>query len=155
MSPPPWLTKIDNCAFSATKSRAVLDELERVGAVTKSDGRVRLMTRTYLPKGDKKMKLHIMGTDVGALIDTIGHNLRAEQGEAFLQRKVSYDNLPREALVPFRELSTAKAQILLDELDHYLAQHDRDATPEVKGTGRHTAGIGIYYFERQHDHENQ
>lgn len=130
-------------------ARAILDELERVGAVTQEDGRVQLVAKAYLPKGDEDMKLHILGTDVGSLIATIDHNLRNDQEQAYLQRKVFYDNLPQEALAQFRELSKAKAQTLLDELDHYLAQQDRDTNPERTGTGRHTAGVGIYYFERQ------
>lgn len=129
--------------------RAVLDELERVGAVAKDDQRVRLLTPGYLPEGDEQMKLHILGTDVSALIGTIEHNLQAEKGQAHLQRKVSYDNLPQEALPKFRDVSANMAQDLLNELDRYLAKQDRDTNPDAKGTGRHTAGVGIYYFERQ------
>lgn len=131
-------------------ARAVLDELERVCAVERiDDDRVRLKVLAYVPEGDGEMKLHILGTDVGALIDTIAHNLLADQGQAYLQRKVSYDNLPQDVLAKIRESSKAKAQTLLDDLDGYLARHDRDTNPAIKGTGRHTAGIGIYYFEKR------
>lgn len=130
--------------------RAMLDELERVEAVAKTDDDwVQLMTDGYLPTGDDEMKLHILGTDASELISTIEHNLDAEQGQAHFQHKVSYDNLPQEALAGFRKLSEAKAQYLLDELDRYLAQHDRDTNVAVEGTGRHTAGIGIFYFEKR------
>jgi hypothetical protein len=66
-----------------------------------------------------------------------------------LQRKVSYDNLPQEALAPFRRMATEKAQALLETLDQHLSLQDRDNRPEIGGTGRYKAGVGIYYFEEQ------
>lgn len=135
-------------------ARAVLDELERTRAVEKlGDGRVRLRVRAYLPTSDSQMKMHILGADVSQLIETIGHNLESVPARAHLQRKVSYDNLPREALASFRQLSSEKAQALLEELDAYLSKQDRDNNPEVQGSGRCTAGVGIYYFEESTDAE--
>jgi len=128
--------------------RAILDELIRVGAVERlADGRIGLMARAYIPGTDDADKLHILGTDVGDLISTIAHNLEPDEAGPFFQRKVSYDNLPDESLPAFRELSAQKAQSLLEELDQWLARHDRDVNPRVKGAGRNRAGLGIYYFE--------
>ncbi len=128
--------------------RATLDELIRVGAVKRlEDGRIRLLTRTYVAESSDADKLHIMGTDVAHLISTIDHNLKSDSRGPFFQRKVAYDNLPDDALPLFRQYSAKRAQKLLENLDHWLAQHDRDVTPAVEGTGRNNAGIGIYYFE--------
>jgi hypothetical protein len=134
--------------------RAVLDELIRVGAVERlEDGRVCLLVRAYVPESSAAEKLHILGTDVGHLISTIDHNLRADPSGLLFQRKVAYDNLPDEVLSDFRELSTKRAQALLEEFDKWLAQRDRDVTPSVKGTGRNRAGLGIYYFEEPYTEE--
>ncbi|MGD9327110.1 MAG: DUF6502 family protein [Desulfobacterales bacterium] len=128
--------------------RATLDELIRVGAVERlKDGRINLLTRTYIPAGSDTDKLHILGTDVTHLISTIDHNLRSDPSDPFFQRKVAYDNLPDEVLPVFRKYSAKKSQALLENLDRWLAQRDRDITPKVKGSGRNRAGIGIYYFE--------
>jgi hypothetical protein len=71
------------------------------------------------------------------------------------QRKVEYDNLPDEVLPQFRKVSAKRAQALLEKLDHWLAQRDRDVNPTVEGTGRNRAGVGVYYFEEPHsDEEN-
>ncbi len=129
-------------------ARAVLDELLRVGAVARADdGRIELLAHAYIPAGSEIDKLHILGTDAGALIATIDHNLTPEESLPFFQRKVAYDNLPDEALPQFRELSREKAQALLEQLNEWLAEHDRDTNPEAEGSGRNQAGIGIYYFE--------
>lgn len=134
--------------------RAILDELIRIGAVERlEDGRVGLLVRAYVPESSEADKLHILGTDVGYLISTIDHNLQADPMGPLFQRKVAYDNLPDEALPEFRELSAKRAQALLEILDRWLAQRDRDVTPTVRGTGRNRAGLGIYYFEEPYTEE--
>lgn len=136
-------------------SRAVLDELLRVKAVELVDGNVRLLTNAYVPAEGEDEKLHILGTDVALLINTIDYNLENSQENPYFQRKVAYDNLPEEVLPLLRELSREKAQALLEELDRHLVKHDRDSNPEVTGSGRKRAGLGIYYFEEDVVEKNQ
>ena len=128
-------------------ARAILDELIRVKAVELDDHSVKLLTHGYVPSDGEEEKLHILGTDVALLINTIDHNLEETQEKPHFQRKVAYDNLPEEILPQLRELSYEKAQALLEELDRHLVKHDRDSNPDVKGSGRKRAGLGIYYFE--------
>src|SRR5690349_6982395 len=128
--------------------RAVLDELLRVGVVEKvDDSGIRLKTRAYVPESGDADKLNILGTDVSDLVSTIDHNLRHGSEDTFFQRKVMYDNVPVEALQEFRRLSGSQAQSLLERLDKWLAQHDRDTHSGTAGTGQVRTGIGIYYFE--------
>lgn len=136
--------------------RATLDELIRVGAVKRlEDGNICLLTRTYVPAHSDADKLHILGTDVALLISTIDHNLNPGESSPFFQRKVAYDNLPDEILPEFRKHSAKKAQLYLENLDRWLSKHDRDDTPQVKGSGRNQAGIGIYYFEEPYPIEEE
>lgn len=131
--------------------RAVLDELLRVECIARlENGSIRLLTRAYLPGVEEGEKLGILGTDVRDLIATIDHNL-APQGVRFFQRKVEYNNLPQEFMERLRALSGEQGQYLLEELDRWLAEHDRDSNPAVEGTGRKRAGLGIYYFEEDFD----
>ena len=135
-------------------ARAVLDELLRVGVVEHlEDGRIRLLSRAYVPRTSDLDKLEILGADVSDLIYTIDHNLQHGADDPFFQRKVMYDNLPVEAIGAFRTLSAEQAQVLLEKMDQWLSKHDRDVSPSVEGTGRMRAGIGIYYF--QEDFEKQ
>lgn len=134
--------------------RAILDELIRIGAMERlDDSRLHLLAQAYVPESSKADKLNILGTDVGLLISTIGHNLKADPTDSLFQRKVAYDNLPDEILPAFRKLSARKAQDLLEKLDRWLAQRDRDMTPTVKGKGRSQAGLGVYYFEEPYSNE--
>jgi len=130
-------------------ARAVLDELLRVGAVARdpADGRIRLLARAYVPRTSDRDKVAILGSDVADLVETIDHNMRRGETDPRFQRKVMYDNLPAEAIPEFRRLSGARAQDLLEFLDRWLSEQDRDTNPSRRGSGRMRAGIGIYYFE--------
>jgi Family of unknown function (DUF6502) len=138
-------------------ARAVLDELLSSGAVERvSENQVRLITHAFIPFTKESDKIQILGTDVRDLISTIEHNLHSNPSESFIQRKVSYDNLPAELLPEARAQAAQKGQSLLEELDRLLSMHDRDMNPSAGGTGRKRAVIGIYYFEedaKEHDKE--
>jgi len=130
--------------------RAIADELARVGAIElRPEGTVRLLTRAYVPRGDQAEKIAILGSDVADLIRSIDHNLTCAPGEAYFQRRVSYDNIPREALPVLTGKLARKAQACLESLDRVLAAADRDRNPGVKGSGRVRSGVGIYYFEER------
>lgn len=130
--------------------RAMADELVRVGAIEiLPQGKVRLITRAYIPRGDQAEKIGILGADVADLIRTIDHNLTCLPGEAYFQRRVSYDNVPREMLPLLTKQLSRKAQSCLESMDRMLAAADRDRSPAVKGSGRVRTGVGIYYFEER------
>jgi hypothetical protein len=138
-------------------TRAILDELTRVGSVELTDdGRIRLLERSYIPRTGEVEKIGILGTDVSELIATIDHNLRFGASDPFFQRKVGYDNLSGEAISEVRKLARARGQDLLEFLDREISRHDRDVNPDAGGTGRRYAGVGIFYFEdeeTEEDHE--
>jgi hypothetical protein len=105
-----------------------------------------LLTRVYIPRTSDAAKLGILAADVPYLIGTIDHNLQGLEPSRF-QRKVMYDNLPLEAMDEFRAVSSRHAQELIELLDRWLAEHDRDANPAVSGSGRMRAGVGVFSFE--------
>lgn len=128
-------------------TRAVLDELARVGVVAESaDGRVRLLKRAYVPAGDDTQSLHIVGSNVGDLLETLDHNLARGDAEPRFQRTVSYDNVPPEALAEWRRVAAERSQQLLEDLDRILSRHDRDVSGAPPGE-RVRTGVGIFYFE--------
>jgi len=132
-------------------TRAVLDELQRVGAVqVLADGRVALRQRAYVPQDSIVQKLGILGTDVGELIETITHNIEHGATDARYQRKVMHVGIPVDALPAFREMSARQSQALLEDLDAWLTEHDIEHLPESGLPPGDTArvGVGIHYFEQ-------
>lgn len=129
-------------------ARAVLDELLRVGVVRMlENGRIKLVARAYVPRTSNLDKIAILGTDVADLIETIDHNMEHGERDPFFQRKVMYNNVPIESIPEFRARSGEQSQMLVEGLDKWLSQHDRDVVPAAAGTGRVRVGIGVYYFE--------
>ena len=113
--------------------RAMLDELLNVGAVEyDTDGHLSLATNAYIPRKDEATQLSILGTHVSDLIETIDFNMHvAEPQERLFQRRVMYNNLPAEVMPALRDLSRSKGQDLLEELNSWIAQHDRDAEVHI------------------------
>jgi len=127
--------------------RAVLDEMLRSGVVEQANDRIQLLTKGYMVKKGDVEKLHILGVDTGEFIATVRHNLDCDPSESFLQRKVSYDNIPEEAIPELRQLLYSKGATFIESLDKILSKYDRDNNPSIKGEGRKKSGMGIFYFE--------
>jgi hypothetical protein len=133
-------------------TRAVLDELLRVGAVDRlPDGRIVLLARGYVPRQGASEMVDMLGADVADLIETIDHNLHQSHQAPRFQRKVMYRGVPVQALPAFRALSAQQAQALLEQLDRWLQSADStcpataDAPIDAPAGAR--VGMGIYYFE--------
>lgn len=134
-------------------ARAVLDELMRVGVVERtSDGKIHLLERSYIPKAGEIDKIAMLGTDPSDLFSTIDHNI-CHPNDPFFQRKVNYDNLPSEALPELKKLAGEQSQELLERMDRWMSERDRDVNPHVPGTGRKRAVVGIYYFQEDYKGE--
>ncbi|MFZ1386610.1 MAG: DUF6502 family protein [Thiolinea sp.] len=133
-------------------SFAMLDEMRRVKLVESLEGgTVRLLSAVFIPDAEDEAQLQLLGSDVSLLVMTIDHNLIAPSDERYYQRKVSYNNLPEEALPAFRAFVRKDAHQLLLRFNQWLYEHDRDSNPSVQGSGRMQAGVGIYYFEQPTD----
>jgi hypothetical protein len=127
--------------------RAVRDELLRVSIIDEKNGKLRLLTKGYIVREGDAEKLSIMGTDVGELLSTLHHNITHDPTEAYLQRKVSYDNIPDESMTELRELVFDHGGEFAESMNRKITQFDRDTNPSLKGNGKNRAGIGIFYFE--------
>lgn len=130
--------------------RAVLDELVRVGAAAVSPhGDVRLRHRAYVPARDVEAKLAMLGRDAAELIGALAHNVDHPDEEAFLQRKVFYDNVGSRALPEVRRLVRERGEEFALALNRLLADFDRDRNPNAPGGDRMRAVVGVYYFEEE------
>jgi hypothetical protein len=130
-------------------TRAVLDELVRLGSVRPcDDGRVELVQRGFVPNENMVAKISFLGTDVTDLIETITFNIEQSNAQAArYQRRVMHFGIPPAALPAFRALSGKQAQKVLESLDAWLAEHDLSAVPEEDWGTTARVGVGIYYFE--------
>lgn len=129
-------------------ARAVLDELLRVGTVTRDGEKISMKQKGYVPHESEEQMLNIFGDSSSDLLETIDHNLSNDPANSRLQLNVVYDNLPQDCLPAFKKLAEKKSMELLQELDKYLVKQDRDANQSVEGTGTFRAGLGVYLIEQ-------
>jgi len=125
--------------------RAVMNELIRTGAVElKEKTKVALIRAAHIPSADDNEKYALLGEDVPLLISTIKHNIMEENLEPFYQRKVSYDNVPKEHLEDFKKIAKEENQALLEKLNKWLLAHDMGKKTIINPM---KVGVGVYYFE--------
>lgn len=126
--------------------RAALDELLRIGLVEiEANNRVRLVSSVYIPKAGVAEKLAILGVETADLLNTIDHNLHNIDEDPFFQRKVCYFSFPESHLSELRHLAQQKSQVLLEELNDWMAAHDDAGPTDSDKTVR--TGLSLYYFE--------
>jgi hypothetical protein len=130
-------------------TKAMLSVLRAAGTVTETeDGLIRLEKRAFIPGDDQQDKIHILGTDVSELIETIDHNLTAESDDLRYQRKVSNTAVHEDALPVFRNLSAQKSQELLEELDAWLSRNEIHSKDKDFDDKARYVSLGIYYYDR-------
>lgn len=133
--------------------RAMLDELVRLNAVAKRDNQVELLVDGYIPLEDMQETLRIFGTAAADIMTTMDHNIGRLEPGPFLQRTVSYDNIPAELLSAIRDRCRNEGTEFLLQVNEWLATQDRDENNKLIGSGRYRAGIGVYYIEDAIDEE--
>lgn len=129
-------------------SRAILDELLRVGAVVRVDrDTVHLASHGYIPRQGETEMFEIAGRAASDLLGTVAHNLVNPQQPRF-QRQVAYSDVAPDIAQEFQRYSHDRCQELLVELNKWLAakckEHESDS---CEGSVR--VGVGLYFFENE------
>ncbi|MCP5178352.1 MAG: hypothetical protein H6993_11530 [Pseudomonadales bacterium] len=136
--------------------RAIADELLRLGAIQVVNNRYRLASRSVEPSRELKELFEVLGTDTAELMDALDQNMTRPEGTPPLyQQKVVYNNVPVEYVDVFRKLSKRMGQRLVEEIDRWLADHDRDHNPDVLGSGRASVGLMLVQLQRIIEQEGE
>jgi hypothetical protein len=81
------------------------------------------------------------------LIEAIAHNIEHPSADAFLQRKVFYDNVGADALPELRGRVRTLGADFAQAVNQVLASYDRDRNPNAPGGERTRTVVAVYYFE--------
>ncbi len=131
-------------------TKTMLDLLMNSHCIEFNDGKVSLIKRAYLPGTDSSEIALILGVDTAELIETINHNMIADKLHKHFQRKVSTHKLKTDSVDAFKQLCNTRSQVLLEELDQWLSEHETDQDDG------HYVSLGIYYYQptsQGNDHE--
>ncbi len=136
--------------------RAMLDELLRIGVVKETDeGRIKVLTRTYLPQADAPESLDRLGHTVCSFVETIDFNRREQDpGKRLLERTVVADAGIRLSELPlFQAYVRERGQFLLEEIDDWLSKLDPPKEQELEPIIQ--TGVGIYHFIKHDENTGQ
>ena len=127
--------------------RSILDELVRVGAIRETDiGWFRVMRREYIPEAQGTHTFERTGVVVRNFVNTVEFNMtKLAPGKGRFERHVTADDgIRREDLPKFDHYLRERCQVLLEEIDNWLAGLPKP-DPKKGDDVIHT-GIGIYHY---------
>ncbi|NKI36604.1 hypothetical protein HFP89_15640 [Wenzhouxiangella sp. XN79A] len=131
-------------------ARAVLDELQRNGAVNVLEDRTVELVRTrYIARADEAdlQTAEIFGMATSDLITTIAHNWQQDNGDRYLQLVVYNRDIHPDLADEAREKIEAAARQLAEQVDEWLYHYeeasrqrglDEDSDPVRLGLGLYT-----------------
>ncbi len=126
------------------RSRAVLDEWLRLGAVTlDAEDRVHLVEHAFVPARGLDEKSFYLGKNIGDHLEAAGHNL-IESQPPFLDRSVYCDGLSAESVEQLRVLSRELAVGAMQEINR-RALELQEADHERADAG-HRITFGVYFY---------
>jgi len=145
-------SELANRYTSDLPPRVMLDELLHIGVAKEIEGgRIRVLTRTYLPKADAPESLDRLGKAVRSFVETIDFNRTESDPEKRLfERNVNADTGIRARDFPaFQAYVRERGQFLLEEIDDWLSKLD-PIDESSKETTVNT-GVGIYHYLKSSD----
>jgi len=137
---------------------AMIKELKGAGAIEElPDGRLRPLTRTYVPIGLPTERLRLWSSVLSDIANTIEHNFSRDDDvparffsrdgdvPARFERRLSNLRVDRDALPEFRQLLESEGQALLERIDDWLSAHEVPDDNNEKDAIR--LGVGIYHIQ--------
>ena len=122
---------------------AMQNALTKSGNISLTENnQVRLLSHAYLPSDDPVEYINILGNDARQLIETINHNITADSDDLRFQRKASNHQVSIEAIPSVKRFLAHKGQSFLEEIDHYLTEHESD---DEKDTAE--LSVSVFYHE--------
>ena len=113
------------------------------------NNQVRLLSHAYLPSNDPVEHINILGIDAAQLIDTINHNITADDQDLRFQRKASNHQVSKDAIPAVKRFLARKGQSFLEEVDHYLTEHESEESENSA-----ELSIGVFYHESMPDNKD-
>jgi hypothetical protein len=123
----------------------ILFELERIGAIEYSDGKVTLIVKDYTPDTDSGYALDLLTLDISDLSAAIEANVVKRHPQPSLHLRTSFDNIDPSRLGEIRSWLLKKGAIFQDSVREYLASFDRDVAGD-SGQAEERARVSVTSF---------
>jgi len=145
--PAPSFTSLVRQYSGDIYARIILDDLLRVKAVRMTrDGMVRVVSRRFSTGGADPEALHHLGEATRDLVSTLDHNLTAGPDDRLFEDAVVTLNLPPDLVPLLRQLVARRGASFLEDIEGWLAQHERSPRDLAKGLATVRAGVALHMF---------
>jgi hypothetical protein len=132
----------------------LLNELVSVGAVTETEkGWFRVLTRFYIPKGAAPAGMDHLSRSVEDFVTTLDHNALENDPRKRMFERQTYtaDGIRPEDLPRFKDFTTTRAKLLLEEIDNWLSQLEKPSEKNDSSKKHMVTGLGIYHYVHTND----
>lgn len=109
----------------------VLFELERIGAVEKTRGGLKLASRVYVPKGNLDEGLALIARDTQHLMTAVEENLFEDLEVPNLHLNTQFDRISDDKIPEIREWLIREGSALHQKARNYLSKYDADLNVEL------------------------
>jgi hypothetical protein len=125
----------------------VLDELRRVGVASlQPGGRVRVLTRAYIPGSEDPASFQFMGLALRDLAETLDSNLNGNNETGYFERRVwTPAGIDPRDMPEFDGLVNTKGQEFLELLDNFLTSKETEAE-QARIEKKIRVGVGVFLF---------
>ncbi|MBT8439348.1 MAG: hypothetical protein HKP55_05965 [Gammaproteobacteria bacterium] len=123
------------------RSRSVLDELLRSGAVEVIDDYVYLKTEAFIPKEGLEESLYYLGRGISSHLNAAISNVQGEE-QPFFDRMVHYDSIPSHVVKQLDEYSGKQAMEFLKNVNRSAKKQSRKSAEDLE---QMTVGVYIYH----------
>jgi len=122
-----------------------LFELERLGAVKRDNGTVRLITPSLEISRDDHAGLRLLSDDIKHLTACVSANLTRESAVPNLHARTQYDNIAPSAVADIKRWILERGAEFHRDVRAYLARFDRDLNPTLDtNPARVTVTVGAF-----------
>lgn len=118
----------------------ILFELERVGAIEKSDRGLTLIKQSFVPLGDFEESLSIVNKDTESLIDSTIKNIFEEQNNKNLHVRTNFDNIRPQDEELIKQWLLREGHKFHANVREFLSKFDQDINPDPSFKGK---GINV------------
>lgn len=147
----------DGKSFSALVRRfggdippgAMRTELKRVGAIDDDEnGNLRVLKRTFRPKGDHDSLVASLVHGVYPLIATVSHNTDPNRvGSTWTQRIAFTQSVSQSDVPRLKRIAGDRIESFAESIDDLFMAYETLDEEEAKGPDKATLAVGVFYFE--------
>jgi hypothetical protein len=109
---------------------AVLGEMERIGAIARTDGGLKLVIDTFVPKGNPEKGFSMLSNDCNNLIGAVEQNVLHNLDVPNMHYSTVYDRVDPDAIPEIRKWLLEQGRELHLKARQHLSQYDLDINPK-------------------------